>query len=130
MLPVYMVPAAFLSIAALPVTANGKLDKRALPEPDFAASAEDYVAPANEMEMALCEVWTDILGLKQVGVTDDFFRIGGNSILAIQVSHRMSKVMECDVKVADIFRFKCIRGLRENVMAIKAEAEENVRLVF
>ncbi|MFW0740068.1 phosphopantetheine-binding protein, partial [Flavobacterium sp. T12S277] len=58
--------------------------------------------------------WEEVLGLDRVGVTDNFFRIGGNSILAIQVSHRMSKLLDCSIKVADIFQFSTITKLHNN----------------
>jgi amino acid adenylation domain-containing protein/non-ribosomal peptide synthase protein (TIGR01720 family) len=110
-LPEYMVPAAFVAMDSFPLTINGKLDKRALPDPDVQASEHSYVAPNTEAEIALCKIWQDVLGLEKVGITDDFFRIGGNSILAIQVSHKMSKALACDVKVAEIFKKKTVSQL-------------------
>jgi amino acid adenylation domain-containing protein len=107
MLPHYMVPAAWVKMTSLPVTDNGKLDRKALPEPDF-ISTEEYQEPKSEAEIASTKIWQEILGVDRVGITDDFFRIGGNSILAIQVSHRMSNVLECEIKVADIFLHKTI----------------------
>ncbi|MFW0740059.1 phosphopantetheine-binding protein, partial [Flavobacterium sp. T12S277] len=65
-------------------------------------------------ERSICSIWEEVLGLDRVGVTDNFFRIGGNSILAIQVSHRMSKLLKSQVKVADIFKMKNIYTLLEN----------------
>ena len=105
MLPDYMIPAALLAMDAFPKMQNGKLDKRALPEPDFSTLAEAYVAPATAEEQALCTIWQEVLGIERVGASDNFFRIGGNSILAIQVSHRINKALGWNVKVADIFRF-------------------------
>jgi amino acid adenylation domain-containing protein len=114
-LPEYMVPTAFVAMDSFPLTINGKLDKRALPDPDFQTSGQHYVAPTNETEIALCSLWQEVLGLKKVGITDDFFRIGGNSILAIQVSHKMSRALGCDVKVSDVFRYKSIDVLFKNI---------------
>ncbi|NOU19052.1 MAG: amino acid adenylation domain-containing protein [Bacteroidales bacterium] len=114
LLPEYMMPSVLIAMDSLPLNINGKLDKRALPEPDFNLSTEDYVAPTTDIELELCRIWQEILGLDRVGTTDDFFRIGGNSILAIQVSHRMSKVLNFDVKVADIFKYKTISQLLSN----------------
>uniref|UniRef100_UPI00262A53F9 phosphopantetheine-binding protein n=1 Tax=uncultured Aquimarina sp. TaxID=575652 RepID=UPI00262A53F9 len=70
-------------------------------------------------ERIICEIWQDVLGLDRVGVTDDFFRIGGNSILAIQLSHQMSKVLKFEIKVSDIFKFKNIDLLLKNTLFLK-----------
>ncbi len=83
-LPEYMVPASINLLAAIPLTLNGKLDRQALPAPHF-ASDEGYVAPSSELEQTLCVIWQEILGLERVGVRDNFFHIGGDSILAIRV---------------------------------------------
>ena len=82
----YMVPAAFIFLERLPLTAHGKLDRRALPSPAEAESvAADYVAPATPTEVALAAVWSSVLGVPQVGAQDNFFALGGDSILTIQV---------------------------------------------
>ncbi|MEP7141397.1 MAG: amino acid adenylation domain-containing protein [Ferruginibacter sp.] len=107
-LPGYMVPRILVKLESFPLTINGKLDKRALPDPGFSLSPGEYVAPTNEIEMDICKTWEKVLGLERVGITDNFFRIGGNSILAIQVSYRMSKALGFDIKVADLFRLKTI----------------------
>jgi len=117
-LPEYMIPAAWVEMEAFPLTINGKLDKRALPEPDFSLSPDLYTAPVTETETLLCTIWQEILGLQRVGVTDDFFRIGGNSILAIQVSHRMNRALNCEVKVADVFQHKTIAQLLFHSMGL------------
>ncbi|OXG01530.1 phosphopantetheine-binding protein [Flavobacterium araucananum] len=112
-LPEYMVPGALVVMDSFPLTINGKLDKRSLPDPDFSGSMEAYMAPRTELEIAVCNIWKEVLGLDRVGVTDNFFRIGGNSILAIQVAHLMSKALKFDIKVSDIFRLKSIIGTLE-----------------
>ncbi len=81
-LPPYMVPAQFVPLTQLPVTPNGKLDRRALPEPVWAV--QGYVAASNEVEAKLAQVWQDVLGVERVGITDNFFELGGDSILSIQ----------------------------------------------
>ncbi|WP_428978348.1 phosphopantetheine-binding protein [Flavobacterium pisciphilum] len=77
------------------------------------------------MEIAVCEIWMGLLGLDQVGITDDFFKIGGNSILAIQASHRMSKLLGSNVKVADVFKFRMISLIIEKCKAKKVN-DENI----
>ncbi|HKX86725.1 MAG TPA: amino acid adenylation domain-containing protein [Flavobacterium sp.] len=122
-LPEYMLPVSLIMMESFPLTINGKLDKRALPNPDFKPTATEYIEPVTSQEKEVCEIWEEILGLEKVGTTDNFFRIGGNSILAIQVSHRMSKVLDCQVKVGDMFKHKTIKGLVEHVLIAP---EENV----
>jgi hypothetical protein len=128
-LPEYMVPSAFIELDSFPLNANGKIDTNALPDPVFNALSNSYTAPSNESEAAVCTVWQEVLGLDKVGISDDFFKIGGNSILAIQVSHRMSLLFGCEVKVADVFRFKCIRNLVENIRPMDVP-QENVEKEF
>ena len=103
-LPEYMLPSILIPMESFPLTINGKLDKRSLPDPSLHWSSEIYVAPQTETEMELCFIWEELLGVKRIGITDNFFKIGGNSILAIQASHRMSMTLGYDIKVADMFR--------------------------
>ncbi|MGC9671549.1 amino acid adenylation domain-containing protein, partial [Planosporangium sp. 12N6] len=88
-LPDYMVPSAFVALESMPLSVNGKLDRRALPAPDFGTVAQDgYVAPRTEAERILAGVWAEVLGVERVGVEDNFFSLGGDSILSIQVVSR------------------------------------------
>lgn len=128
-LPAYMIPNAFVSLKSLPVTKNGKVDKKSLPDPGALEENKDHVAPDTTMEIQVCKIWQEILGLKMVGVTDNFFRIGGNSILAIQVSHQMSSALKFNIKVADIFKWKTIRSLLEAIETEETEIE-NVEKEF
>ena len=108
LLPDYMVPSYLIALDSFPLTINGKLDKKALPDPDFNIAIENYIAPSTDMELAICTIWEETLGLDRIGITDDFFKIGGNSILAIKVSHRMSHLLDSDIKVSDIFKLSLI----------------------
>jgi amino acid adenylation domain-containing protein/non-ribosomal peptide synthase protein (TIGR01720 family) len=92
-LPDYMVPSAFVSLAELPLTSNGKVDKRALPAPDAARPelGDDFVAPRTPAEETLCSIWAEVLGVERVGVGDNFFELGGDSILSIQVVARAAQ---------------------------------------
>ncbi|NJR31609.1 MAG: amino acid adenylation domain-containing protein, partial [Chamaesiphon sp. CSU_1_12] len=91
-LPDYMVPAAFVMMAQFPLTTNGKLDRQALPAPDLSAElANSYVAPQTELEQQLAAIWADVLGLERVGREDNFFAIGGDSILSLQIIARANQ---------------------------------------
>ncbi|HEX8692393.1 MAG TPA: amino acid adenylation domain-containing protein, partial [Longimicrobium sp.] len=91
-LPEYMVPAAFVALERLPVTPNGKLDRRALPDPGADAYARrGYEAPVGEVETALAEVWSEVLGVERVGRRDHFFELGGHSLLAVRLAERMRR---------------------------------------
>ncbi|MGE8151751.1 non-ribosomal peptide synthetase [Pseudomonas vancouverensis] len=88
LLPDYMVPAHLILLNSMPLTANGKLDRRALPAPDPEQNRQQYVAPSNELELALAQIWCEVLNVEQVGLNDNFFELGGDSILSIQVVSR------------------------------------------
>jgi amino acid adenylation domain-containing protein/non-ribosomal peptide synthase protein (TIGR01720 family) len=99
-LPDYMIPLYFVKIAHLPLTPNGKLDRGALPPPE--SGHEGYAAPANDIERRLVEIWQEVLGLNRVGVNDNFFAVGGDSIKAIQVTARLRKY-GMDLRISDLF---------------------------
>jgi aryl carrier-like protein len=84
-LPEHLVPSAFVALDALPFTPSGKVDRRALPEPEAAASGESYVAPRDALEEEIAAIWAGLLKVERVGVHDDFFALGGHSLLATQV---------------------------------------------
>jgi amino acid adenylation domain-containing protein len=117
-LPGYMVPDTFVFLAALPLTANGKIDRRALPEPEVAnAAGEAWVAPAGETEVALAEIWEEVLGLSAIGATQDFFALGGHSLTAIQVLTRVRRRFEIELPLPDFFENPTIAGLAGRVEA-------------
>jgi len=107
-LPEYMIPHAIIHLESFPLTVNGKLDRNALPNPEFISHADDYVAPRTDLEHTLCEVWENLLKIERVGINDDFFKLGGNSILAIQATHRMSKLLQKTINIADLLEAKTI----------------------
>ncbi|TDD60724.1 amino acid adenylation domain-containing protein, partial [Actinomadura darangshiensis] len=117
-LPGYMVPAAFVVLdQGLPLTANGKVDRRALPAPEAVAEpAGEYLPPRTAAERALAEVWQQVLGLERVGVEDNFFELGGDSILSLQIVAR-ARAAGLRVEIADVFA-------RQTVAALAAVARE------
>ncbi|WP_158806539.1 non-ribosomal peptide synthetase, partial [Streptomyces sp. NRRL WC-3774] len=115
-LPSFMVPSVFVELAGLPLTANGKLDRAALPEPDGTSPGEHaYVAPAGATEELLAGIWAQLLGAHRVGAEDDFFELGGHSLLATQVMSRIREVFGADVSVATLFDHPTVRALAATV---------------
>ncbi|MGH3989246.1 MAG: condensation domain-containing protein, partial [Pseudonocardiaceae bacterium] len=112
MLPDYMVPAVFVMLDALPLNASGKLDRRALPAPDVgAALATGYVAPRTDTEQTLAEIWAELLRVDRVGVEDNFFALGGDSILSIQVMSRVRVAFGVDLPLRVLFVDPTVAGL-------------------
>ncbi|MEU8380800.1 amino acid adenylation domain-containing protein [Streptosporangium sp. NPDC048865] len=112
-LPDYMVPSMFVTLDALPLTPNGKLDRKALPAPESPAAAE-YVEPENDAERAIAAVWQQVLSVERVGAGDDFFDLGGNSLLAIQVVAKLRRALpegSLQVGLVDLFSFRTVREL-------------------
>ncbi|EJZ57493.1 non-ribosomal peptide synthase [Pseudomonas fluorescens R124] len=116
-LPEYMVPAQIVCLDAFPVTPNGKLDRKALPEPEF--KTEEYVAPRNEQETLLAQIWAQVLQVEQVGICDNFFELGGDSILSLQVISRVRNhpTLNMELKLRDLMRYQTIAGIVEQEVA-------------
>ena len=115
-LPEYMVPAAYVRLDALPLTANGKLDRKALPAPDGAAYAvRGYEAPVGEIEMHLARIWAEVLGLERVGRHDNFFELGGHSLLAVRVISRLRQALGVEVALAELFARPVLADFAEAV---------------
>ena len=111
-LPAHMVPAAIVPVAAFPVTANGKLDRRALPPPDLTPrSTPARVAPRTILEETIASLFTAVLGLPQVGVTDDFFELGGHSLLATQLLVRVRASLQVQLPLRAVFEKPTVEGL-------------------
>ena len=109
-LPEYMVPAIWVGLTSIPLTPNGKTDKKALPDPDLSEQVKSYVAPRNETEADLAQTWQELLGLEKIGIYDNFFELGGDSILTIQVVSRMRRLGYV-LQPKDIFNHQDIAGL-------------------
>ncbi|MFC0106253.1 amino acid adenylation domain-containing protein [Kibdelosporangium aridum] len=110
-LPDYMTPALFVELAALPLTPNGKVDRKALPEPGRAETGVTKVLPRDQVEQTLAEIWGAVLGLDEIGVHDNFFDLGGDSILSIRVVSRIRSALGADLTPRALFTTPTIEGL-------------------
>ncbi len=102
-LPDYMIPAAFMPIEAIPLTVNGKVDQTALPAPDWGSTSKPYVAPRNDQEATICSQMASLLKLERVGITDDFFEIGGDSLLVTQLVIRLRETYKTELPLSQFF---------------------------
>ncbi|MBM7114700.1 non-ribosomal peptide synthase/polyketide synthase [Archangium primigenium] len=112
-LPEYMVPAAFVNMEALPLTANGKVDRKALPPPDGASEVREhvFVAPRTPSEELLANVWKQVLNVERVGIHDDFFELGGHSLFATQVISRIRTVFGVELPLNNLFEARTVAEL-------------------
>ena len=120
-----MVPSAFVFLDAMPMTPNGKIDRRKLPAPDHLRPEleQTFVAPRNAMEEMLAETWRELLGVEQVGVFDNFFDLGGHSLLATQVVSRIRDTFYVELPLQAFFEEPTIAQIVENLAAKMAEGE-------
>jgi amino acid adenylation domain-containing protein len=111
-MPDYMVPSFFVPMEKIPLTPNGKIDSRALPLPDLEL-ADQYVAPRNEMEKKLTQIWSEVLGVEKniIGIDANFFELGGHSLNAIIMTAKVHKEFDISVSLADLFKTPTIRGI-------------------
>ena len=126
-LPLYMVPQAFVALPALPLSPNGKIDRKALPSPEASRAilGEEYVAPRTVSEQVLAAIWEQVLGVEQVGARDNFFSLGGDSIRSIQVL-ALARKRGLEISLQQLFRHQTIAGLA--AVAGRASAERLAEL--
>ncbi len=110
-LPEVMVPQHVVLLAQLPLTPNGKVDRNALPDPVAAPVLQAQAAPQSQLEQAIAGIWQEALGLQQVGLNDNFFDLGGHSLLVVHVQRRLREVCGREVSITDMFRLPTIRAL-------------------
>ena len=115
-LPEYMVPAAFVPLEALPLTANGKIDRRALPAPDESTTQDSALAtPRDVLELQLLQIWKDVLHREQIGLRDNFFDLGGHSLLAVRLINNIERVLGQKIPLSILFQGATIEQLAANI---------------
>jgi acyl carrier protein len=126
-LPEYMVPSAFVLLDSLPTTPSGKVDRRALPVPDRNRPdlVNAYVQPQNPSEVLLAKIWSEVLKLEKVGIHDNFFDLGGHSLMATMVMSRISEVFRLEPALRALFETPTIAGLSAHIEALRSAADEN-----
>jgi acyl carrier protein len=123
-LPDYMVPAHFVVMESLPLTPNGKVDRRALPAPDATRSEAEHVAPRSDTEAALCDIWSEVLKVDRVGVTDDFFLLGGHSLMATQMASHIRLRFGITLSLRALFESRTVAMLACQVEQAVSEAAQ------
>ncbi|WP_313240732.1 phosphopantetheine-binding protein, partial [Sphingobacterium multivorum] len=126
-LPGYMVPGYYVFLEHLPLNSNGKVDRSLLPVPDgrSAASGVVYEAPGSETEVRLASIWSDVLGVEQVGVLDNFFELGGHSLKAVKVIQHIKREMKITLNLADFFHEPTIKKIGNYIDFITKQKKQS-----
>jgi acyl carrier protein len=111
LLPEYMIPSLFIALEKLPLTPNGKIDKRALPAPANYWQAREYIAPRTDVERDISVIWQTVLKMEQISVVDNFFDIGGHSLLAVQIVTRVKEAYHVEFSMRRLLEVASIEGM-------------------
>jgi amino acid adenylation domain-containing protein len=123
-LPQYLHPSVLVQLPALPLNTNGKVDRKALPEPpEPEAAAREYVSPQSPLETQLCRIWEDALGVREVGITDDFFDLGGHSLLAVKVCDQIYQSFDIELPLAVFFEAPTVELLARRLTAYRMQRD-------
>ncbi|MCY9080205.1 non-ribosomal peptide synthetase [Bacillus inaquosorum] len=120
-LPPYMIPASFINISRMPLTSSGKLDRSALPEPENNASLT-YMPPRTLIEADLAHIWGDVLNKQQIGIRDDFFQLGGQSLKAAALVSRIHKKLNIELPISEVFSNPTVESMAVKLMSLKEHA--------
>jgi len=125
-LPYYMIPSGWVLLDALPLNANGKVDRRALPAPDGVRPdlGAVYVAPRTALEEVVAGIWCEVLRIERVGIQDNFFTLGGHSLLATQVVSRIGEALQIEVPLRRLFEAPTVCGLAEALLRDSSSPED------
>ena len=123
-LPDYMIPAAIVPLASVPLLPNGKIDREALPAPDPEAARVDHIVPRGPIEQVLWEIWRAVLRRSSIGVHDDFFELGGHSLLATQIVSRARQMLQVEVPLQAIFETPTIAGMARRIEQLRTGASD------
>ena len=123
-LPAYMVPSSFVVLDSLPLTPNGKVDRKGLPEPGSVRPELEtsYVAPESDVERTIAAIWRDALGVERLGVHDNFFEVGGTSLLLVQVNSRLREAFKTNISMVEMFRHPSISSMAKYLTQQQGEA--------
>jgi len=127
-LPEYMVPRVWVGLEALPLTANGKIDRKALPDVSVGLD-KGYVAPRSTVEAELTMIWSELLEMERIGIHDNFFALGGHSLLATRLVAMVRNRMNIELEIRDIFEHAVLRDLAEHISGIQKTVSENEHLI-
>ena len=121
-LPAYMLPTTIMCLTSMPMTPNGKIDRKALPSPDFTQQQEEYVAPQSQTEQELCTIWSALLGIPRIGITDNFFTLGGHSLLAVQLISKIRDALKVELAIHTLFDRPTIEQLAQSIVTLSEAA--------
>jgi SagB-type dehydrogenase family enzyme len=121
-LPEYMVPASFMFLDALPLSANGKVDRKALPVPESigAESAAAHVDPQTKMEQVIAGIWQEVLQVDKVGIRDNFFDLGGNSVHVVRIHSKLRHALDVDIPIVKMFNYPTVSSLAEFLSEVQS----------
>ncbi len=128
-LPDYMIPSYFVLIERVPLTSNGKLDILALPEPNLDEMMKEYEAPRTNVEEKLSRIWSDILGVKKVGINDNFFELGGHSLKATVLISKIHEELNKEISLKELFKSPTIKGLSGLIGNVKQSTFSKIEKV-
>jgi acyl carrier protein len=126
-LPEYMTPSAFVLLNELPLTPNGKLNRKALPEPEH--TSKEYVPPSTPVEEALAAIWSEVLKMKRPGIRDNFFEMGGHSLLAVQLASRVREVLQVNMPLRQLFERPTIETMSQYISSLPLLNDDGPELV-
>ena len=120
-LPEYMVPTSIVLLEVLPCTSNGKVDRKALPDPGEIDTRGEYQAPRGPLEELMCQIWAAVLKRERVGIEDNFFYLGGHSLLATRVISRMRQALGVEIQLSSLFEYPTVAALAETIRTMTAD---------